>query len=82
MILQIVARLGALCLSRSARHEELLCDVVGAAQGGGLPVVGYAVVHAGSVVWAVECHAGLYRVSPPCRWSHGGTWCPFRRRLF
>ena len=53
LILGTIARVGALRLSRSDRHEELLRDVVEAAQSGGLPAVGYAVAHASRVVWAV-----------------------------
>ena len=52
-----IARVGALRLSLLDRHEGLLGDVVEAAQSGGLPAVGYAVAHAGRVVWpvAVPC---------------------------
>ena len=53
LILGTIARLGALRLSRLNRHEGLLRDVLEAAQGGGLRAVGYAVAHAGRVVWAL-----------------------------
>ena len=53
MVLQTVARVGAIRHNRSARQEELLRDVMEAAQSGGLPAVRHAVAHAGRVVWAV-----------------------------
>ena len=47
LILQAMARVGALGLSRSQSlsrsHGTLMCEVVEKAQGGGLPAVGYAV---------------------------------------
>ena len=56
---------GALRLSRSDRHEELLHNVVEAAQGGGLQAVGYAVAHAGMVVWAVALPCGVAALLTP-----------------
>ena len=49
LLLETIARVGAIRLSRSSRQEELLRDVMEAAQSGGLPAVGYAFAHAGKV---------------------------------
>ena len=58
LILRAIARVGGLSLSRSDHHEKLLRAVVEAAQGGGLPAVGYAVAHGGRTVWAVALPCG------------------------
>ena len=49
----------------AARREELLRDMVEAGQGGGLPAVGYAVAHAGRVVWAVALPCGMAALLTP-----------------
>ena len=59
------ARVGALSLSRSDHHEKLLRDVVEAAQGGGLPAVGYAVARGGTTVWAVALPCGRVALLTP-----------------
>ena len=65
LVLRTIARVGALRLSRSDRREELLCDVVEAEHGGGLPAVGYAVGNAGRVVWAVALPCGMAALHTP-----------------
>ena len=79
-ILGAIARMGALRLSRSDRHEEMLRDVVEAAQGGGLLAVGYAVRHASRIVWAVALPRGVATLLTPFPVVPWRTWCPFRRR--
>ena len=56
---------GTLVLGRSARQEELLRDVVEAAQGGGQPAVGHVVGQAGRVVWAVVLPCGTAALLTP-----------------
>ena len=57
LILQAMARVGALSLSRSQSlsrsHGRMMREVVAKAQGGGLPAVGYAVECEGLTKWAV-----------------------------
>ena len=65
LILGTVAKVGTICLAHSTHHAELLRDVVEAAQGGGLPAVGYAVALAGKVVWAVALPCGMPALLTP-----------------
>ena len=65
LILGAIARVGALHLGRSDRHEGLLRDVVEAAQGSGLPAVGYAVAHEGKIMWAVALPCGVATLLTP-----------------
>ena len=63
LILQAIARVGALSLDRSQGHRRghgtLLQEVVVRAQGGGLPAVGYAVESGGLTEWAVALPCGM-----------------------
>ena len=59
LILQAVARVGALSLHRSKHHESLMREVVEKALGGGFPAVGYAVTHESTRVWAVAMPCGM-----------------------
>ena len=59
LVLEIIAWAGAIRLNHLACQEELLRDVVEAAQSGGLPSLGYGVAHAGKVVWAVALPCGM-----------------------
>ena len=63
LILQAMARVGALSLDRSQSlsrsHGTLLREVVAKAQGGGLPAVGYAVECEGLTEWAVALPCGM-----------------------
>ena len=52
-------------LSRSNRHEGLLRDSVEGAHSAGLPAVGYAVAHAGRVVWAVALPCSVVALLTP-----------------
>ena len=79
LILQAMARVGALSLDRSRGHGTLLREVVVNAQGGGLPAVGYAVDSGGLTEWAVVLPCGMRPCSLRSRWSRGGTWSPSRR---
>ena len=65
LILGTIARVGPLRLSRLHRHKGVLCEVVEAAQSGGLLAVGYAVAHAGRVVWAVALPCGVVVLLTP-----------------
>ena len=62
LILQAMARVGALSLDRSQSlsrsHGTLLREVMAKAQGGGLPAVGYAVECGGLTEWAVALPCG------------------------
>ena len=55
----------ALHVTRSDHQEELLRNVVEAAQDGGLPAVGYAVAHPRRVVWAVALQCGMAALLSP-----------------
>ena len=82
VILQAMARVGALSLSRAQSHGTLMPEVVERAQGGG---------GGGSQQWDMRWHAragpsGRWRCrvawrpcSPRSRRSRGGTWSPSRR---
>ena len=63
LILQAMARVGALSLDRSQSlsrsHGTLLREMVAKAQGGGLPAVGYAVECGGLTEWAVALPCGM-----------------------
>ena len=66
-------RVGVLRFSRSDRPDDLLRDVVEAAQGGRLPAVGYAFNHAGRGVWTVVLRfrtAALLNPSPVVLWRN------------
>ena len=69
LILQAVARVGALSLDRSQGHGRghgtLLQGVVVKAQGGGLPAVGYAVESGGLTEWAVALPCGMAALLTP-----------------
>ena len=69
LILQAMARVGALGLSRSQSlsrsHGTLMREVVEKAQGGGLPAVGYAVVCEGRTEWAVALPCGMAALLTP-----------------
>ena len=75
LILQAMARVGALSLDRSHAHGRghgtLLEEVVVKAQRGGLPAVGYAVESRGLTEWAVALPCGmaaLLTLFPVVRW--------------
>ena len=69
LILQAMARVGALSLDRSQGHGRshgtLLQEVVVKAQGGGLPAVGYAVESGGPTKWAVAMPCGMAALLTP-----------------
>ena len=69
LILQAMARVGALSLDRSQGHirghRTLLREVVVKAQGGGLPAVGYAVESGGLTEWAVALPCGMAALLTP-----------------
>ena len=69
LILQAMARVGALSLSRSQSlsrsHGTLMREVVAKAQGGGLPAVGYAVECEGLTEWAVALPCGMAALLTP-----------------
>ena len=69
LILQAMAREGALSLDRSQGHGRghgmLLQEVVVKAQGGGLPAVRYAVESGGLTEWAVALPCGMAAVLTP-----------------
>ena len=69
LILQAMARVGALRLDRSQGHGRghgtLLLDVVVKAQAGGLPAVGYAVESGGLTEWAVALPCGMAALLTP-----------------
>ena len=69
LILQAMARVGALSLDRSQSlsrgHGRLLREVVAQAQGGGLPAVGYAVECGGLTGWAVAFPLGMAALLTP-----------------
>ena len=69
LILQAMARVGALSLDRSQNHGRghgtLLQEAVVKAQGGGLPAVGYAVESEGLTEWAVALPCGMAALLTP-----------------
>ena len=69
LILQAMARVGALSLDRSLGHGRghgtLLQEVVVKAQGGGLPAVGYVVESGGLTEWAVALPCGMAALLTP-----------------
>ena len=65
LILQAIARVGALSLSRAQSHGTLMREVVERAQGGGLPAVGYAVACEGRTEWAVALPCGMAALLTP-----------------
>ena len=69
LILQAMARMGALSLDRSQGHGRghgtLLQEAVVKAQGGGLPAVGYAVERGGLTEWAVALPCGMAALLTP-----------------
>ena len=69
LILQAMARVGALSVDRSQGHGRgrgtLLQEVVVKAQGGGLPAVGYAVESGGLTEWAVALPCGMAALLTP-----------------
>ena len=69
LILQAMARVGALSVDRSQDHgrghQTLLQDAVVKAQGGGLPAVGYAVESGGLTEWAVALPCGMAALPTP-----------------
>ena len=69
LILQAMARVGALSLDRSQDHDRghgtLLQEAVVKAQGGGLPAVGYAVESGGLIEWAVALPCGMAALLTP-----------------
>ena len=69
LILQAMARVGALSLDRSQSLSQgqgtLLREVVAKAQGGGLPAVGYAVECGGLTEWAVALPYGMAALLTP-----------------
>ena len=69
LILQAMARVGALSLDRSQSlsrsHGTLLREVVAKAQGGGLPAVGYAVEGGCLTEWAVALPCGMAALLTP-----------------
>ena len=69
LILQAMARVGALSLDRSQGHGRghgtLLQEVVVKAQGGGLPAVGYAVESGGLTEWVVALPCGMAALLTP-----------------
>ena len=69
LILQAMARVGALSLDHSQSHgrghRTLLQKMVVKAQGGGLPAVGYAVKSGGLTEWAVALPCGMAALLTP-----------------
>ena len=65
LILQATARVGALSLRLTQRHETLMREVVERAQGGGLPAVGYAMACGSRTVWAVALPCGMAALLTP-----------------
>ena len=69
LILQAMARVGALSLDRSQGHGRghgtLQREVVVKAQGGGLPAVGYAAESGGLTEWAVALPCGMAALLTP-----------------
>ena len=69
LILQAMARVGALSLDRSQSlsrgHGTLLREMVAKAQGGGLPAVEYAVECGGLTEWAVALPCGMAALLTP-----------------
>ena len=69
LILQAMARVGALSLSRSQSlsrsHGTLMREVVAKAQGGGFPSVGYAVECEGLSEWAVALPCAMAALLTP-----------------
>ena len=69
LILQAMARVGALSLDRSQGHGRghgtLLQEAVAKAQGGGLPAVAYAVESGGLTEWAVALPCGMAALLTP-----------------
>ena len=69
LILQALARVGALSLSRSQSlsrsHGTLMPEIVENAQGGGRPAVGYAVLCEGRTEWAVALPCGMAALVTP-----------------
>ena len=69
LILQAMARVGALSLDRSQDHGRghgtLLQEAVVKAQGGGLPALGYAVESGGLTEWAVALPCGMAALLTP-----------------
>ena len=69
LILQAMARVGALSLDRSQSlsrsYGTLLREVVAKAQGGGLPAVGYAVECGDLTEWAVALPCGMAALLTP-----------------
>ena len=69
LILQAMARVGALSLDRSQDHGQghgtLLQEAVVKAQGGGLPAVVYAVESGGLTEWAVALPCGMAALLTP-----------------
>ena len=69
LILQAMARVGALSLDRSQDHGRghgtLPQEAVVKAQGGGLPAVGYAVESGGLTEWAVALPCGMAALLTP-----------------
>ena len=69
LILQAMARVGALSLDRSQDHGRghgtLLQEAVVKPEGGGLPAVGYAVESGGLTEWAVALPCGMAALLTP-----------------
>ena len=86
LILQAMARVGALSLDRSKDHGRghgtLLQEAVVKAQGGGLPALGYASESGGLTEWAVALPCGMAALLTPFPGSRGGTWSPSRRPIW
>ena len=59
LILQAIARVGALSLRRFQHHETLMREVVEKAQVGGVPAVGYVVAHGSRMVMVVALPCGM-----------------------
>ena len=64
-ILQAFARVGALSLSRVQNHGTLMRELVGRAQGRGLPALGYAVACEGRTGRAVALPCGMVALLTP-----------------
>ena len=65
LILQAMARVGALSLSRAQSHGTLMREVVEKARGGGLPAVGHAVACEGRTQWALALPCGMAALLTP-----------------
>ena len=59
LILQAIARVGALSVGRARSHGTLMREVVERAQGGGLLAVGYVVACGGRTEWAMALLCGI-----------------------